>query len=481
MESIWSKTVEIPARDSLPGDLETEAAVVGAGLAGCLTAWFLQRQGLRTVVLEADRVGSGQTRNTTAKITSQHGLIYDKLIRSVGEEQARRYAAANQHAIEKYRHLIHGNHIDCDFEERPAYLYTQTDTGALRPEWEAARRLGIEAVLCRETALPFPVAGALRFDGQAQFHPLKFLKAIASELTIYEHTRVLRAEGDRLLTDRGAVRARYIVFAAHYPFVNIPGFYFLRMHQERSYVLALENAAALDGMYLGVDSGGLSFRNAGPWLLLGGGSHRTGENARGGQYDDLRREAGRLWPGSREAAHWSAQDCMPIDGVPYIGHYSAGRPRWYVATGFQKWGMTSSMAAALAICDSILGKPNEWGEVFVPQRFRLRASAKNLAVEVRQSVKGLAKGYMHIPAASAADLPAGHGGVVERDGQRIGLYREENGAEHAVDVRCPHLGCELAWNPEEQSWDCPCHGSHFDREGKLISGPAQKDLILILN
>ena len=436
MESIWSREVAIPAREPLPGDMETEAAVIGAGMAGCLIAYFLHRQGVKTIVLEADRIACGQTKNTTAKITSQHGLIYDKLIRTFGEEKARQYAAANQHAIEKYRHLINGNHIDCHFQECPAYLYTNTSREALQAEQRAASRLGIDAALVEETELPFRVAGALRFSAQAQFHPLKFIRAITDELTIYEKTPVLRVEDDdEIVTDRGVVRAEHIVFAAHFPFINAPGFYFLRMHQERSYVLALKNAAQLDGMYLGVDADGLSFRNAGPYLLLGGGSHRTGENASGGKYEKLRQAAQELYPQSTEAACWSAQDCIPMDGVPFIGRYSAGKPHWYVATGFQKWGMTSSMVAAMILCDDIVGKKNEFAEVFSPQRFLLSASAKNLATDVNQSVKGLCNGLS--------------------------------------GMRCPHLGCGLTWNADEKSWDCPCHGSRFDVDGNLLTGPAQ--------
>ena len=473
MQSIWHKTVNIPGRAPLSGDIKTQAVVIGAGLAGCLTAYFLQRQGVETVVLEAGRIGSGQTGNTTAKITSQHGLIYDRLIKHFGEEPARQYAAANQHAIEKYRRLIGGNGIDCDFEERCAYLYTKTSPEALLPEWEAAKKLGIAASLVQETALPFPIAGALKFENQAQFHPLKFLKAISQELTVYEQTPALKVEGDKVETSRGTVTAEHIIFACHFPFVNVPGYYFLRMHQERSYVLALENAMELDGMYLGVDADGLSFRNVGKTLLLGGGAHRTGENSAGGKYDMLRQQAKYLWPQSFEIAHWSAQDCIPMDGVPYIGRFSERRDNWYVATGFQKWGMTSSMVAAMILCDAVLGKENDCAAVFSPQRFVLPASAKNLATDAVQAVKGIGKGLFSMPDIAGAELPKGHGGVVEVDGQRLGLYRSEDDVRYAVDVKCPHMGCELSWNPDEKSWDCPCHGSRFDHTGALISGPAQ--------
>lgn len=444
MSSIWSETTQIAPRKALEGNLETEAVVIGGGMAGVLIAYELQKRGVQTVILEGDRLGGGQTKNTTAKVTSQHDLKYQKLIEDFGEEKAGQYARMNQRAIAAYRALIAEKQIDCDWEERPAYLYSTADDLLLREEAHAAWRLGIDAKFTTAVTLPFPVKGAVRFDGQAQFHPLKFLSAVAEELTVYEHTPVIKVEGNTLYTDHGTVTAAHIIFATHFPFVNMPGYYFLRMHQERSYVLALENAQALDGMYLGVDEGGLSLRNSGGLLLLGGGGHRTGENEAGGKYSLLREAAKRNWRSSREVAHWSAQDCIPLDGVPYIGRFSPSTSDWYVATGFQKWGMTSSMASAMVIAGLITGREDPDGAVFAPHRFEPTASAKNLWEEGKQAVTGLSKG--------AIDLVSG------------------------AAPRCPHLGCELKWNPDEESWDCPCHGSRFDADGILIDGPAQKNM-----
>ena len=476
MGSIWSEEISIAPRPSLDGDIRADVAVIGAGLAGCLTAYFLQREGLSVAVVEADRVGSGQTRGTTAKITSQHGLIYDRLITQLGPKLARLYARANQQAIDQYEALIGQEDIDCEFEVCPAYLYTTVSPGAIQREWSAAAQLGLPARITPNTTLPFPVAAALRFDRQARFHPLKFLRAVAKDLTVYEHTPVLRAEDHTLVTDRGTVTAGKIVFACHYPFVNFPGLFFARMHQERSYVIALEGAQDLDGMYYGIDPGGLSFRTAGKLLLLGGGEHRTGENAAGGRYARLRRAARTWWPDSRETAAWSAQDCIPLDGVPFIGQFAAARPDWTVATGFQKWGMTTSMVAAQILTDAILGRKNEYAEVFTPRRFRFRASLGTLWEDMRTTSKSLLKSAFGTARDSAADMPAGHGGVVESGGRKVGLYRDGAGNDHTVRVKCPHLGCELAWNPDEKSWDCPCHGSRFDADGHLLSGPAQRDI-----
>lgn len=476
MESIWHQTAKMALRPPLQGDLETEAAVIGGGLTGVLTAALLREAGVETVLLEADRTGSGQTGSTTAKVTAQHGTLYHKLEDSLGGEAARLYAGANLEAIEQYQRMIQERQISCRWERLNAFLYSLEEEALLVTEAEAQRRAGLPAELTRETGLPFPVRGAVRCGGQAQFHPLKFLFSLAEDLTIYEGTRVLEADGDQLRTGGGTVRARYIIFACHFPFVNAPGYYFLRMHQERSYAAALEGAERLPGMYYSVDPGGLSLRSAGGLLLAGGGGHRTGENREGGKYEALSRSAALLFPASREAARWSAQDCVTLDGVPYIGPFSASTPNWYVATGFGKWGMTNAMAAAQLIRDQILGRENPYAGLFSPQRFTPAASAAELLSNGLHAVRDLGREWLAPARGATASLPPGHGGIVEWNGEKLGVYRSAEGRLYAVDPRCPHLGCQLEWNPDEKSWDCPCHGSRFDFQGRLLSGPAQRDL-----
>ena len=475
MASIWRQTASAPARPPLEKDLETEAAVIGGGMAGILTAHLLQEAGISTVVLEADRVGSGQSGNTTAKVTAQHGMLYHRLERTLGADAARLYAGAHLEALEWYQQLIWDRRIDCGWERLPAYLYAVRAEGDLLREAAAQERAGLPVRLTGETGLPFRTAGAVRCANQAQFHPLRLLYALSEGLTVYEKTRVLAAEGDQLQTGGGAVRARYIVFCCHFPFVNVPGYYFLRMHQERSYVLALEGAPEVPGMYISADQGGLSLRRAEHLLLVGGGGHRTGEHPAGGIYEALLRSCALLFPGAAEAARWSAQDCVTLDGMPYIGQFSAATPGWYAATGFGKWGMTASMAAAHLIRDLILGQENAWAALFSPQRFHPAASAGQLLREGIHAARGLTQSLL--PAGGpAAALPPGRGGIVALDGEKAGAYRAPGGALCAVRPRCPHLGCQLAWNPDEESWDCPCHGSRFDRTGRLIAGPAQTDL-----
>lgn len=492
-KSLWRETTEITKRAPLDGNIKTDVAIVGGGLAGILTAHFLEQAGRKCIVLEAERIGSGQTGNTTAKVTSQHGLIYNKLIQSVGKEKAKQYADANQEAIERYRILIQKYGIDCDWQERAAYLYTTQDDRGLRGECRAALELGLPAVLMERTELPFAVTAALRFDGQASFHPLKFLQRIAEPLSIYEETKVLRAEPHLLVTNRGNVEAEQIVFAGHYPFQLRPGYYFLRMHQERSYVLGLKNVLPIAGMYLGVDGDALFFRqlgNASAWghsatqnysgqissdniLLLGGGEHRTGDGEQGNPYEYLYRKAEQYFPHAKIAYQWSAQDCMPLDGIPYIGQFGKKTDDWFVATGFQKWGMTTSMVAAMILTDLLCGRKSAYADVFSPQRGNVLASAKTFLVEGKYAVVNLSKEKFTFPKETLEDIRPGTGGVVEYEGKKAGVYKSEEGELYVVSVKCPHLGCQLTWNQAEKSWDCPCHGSRYDYRGRLLDGPAQ--------
>lgn len=390
MESIWEINCTLPRFPTLSGDQTVQAAVIGGGMAGLLTAWALQEQGVQTVVLEAGRIAGGQTGKTTAKITSQHGLLYHDLIQRYGLPTAKLYGQANQEAIRKYALLCQERSIDCDFEQADAWVYTASDAAGLELEEAAAQAAGLPAALIRQVPLPFACAGAIRFQNQAQFHPLKFLSAIAPQMTIFEHTPIRKVHGQTIYTDHGTIRAENIVFACHYPIINFPGLYFTRMHQSRSYVLALENAAQVPGMFISMDKGGLSLRNYGHFLLLGGKGHRAGENTAGGQFSALETAAKKLFPACRVAARWSAQDCITPDGIPFIGRYAPGKPNWFVATGFNKWGMTSSMAAASILADLICQGSSPYEKVFSPRRFCPQNVPGTLS-EVGAAVKGLSR------------------------------------------------------------------------------------------
>jgi len=403
--------------------------IIGGGLAGLLCAHRLTQSGVDCIVLEADRICSGITKNTTAKITSQHGLIYNKLTETFGKEKAQMYLHANEAARKEYRALC--KTIACDFEEKDAFVYSR-HPGDIEQELHALHRLGFPAEYASNIPLPIRDISALKFKHQAQFHPLQFAAEIAKGQHIYERTPVRELIGCLAVTDLGKVKADKIIVATHFPFLNKHGMYFMKLYQQRSYVLALENAQDVGGMYIGAEENSLSFRNAGDLLLLGGGGHRTGKS--GGNWSELRSFAQAHYPGSKAVYQWATQDCMTLDGVPYIGQYSKNTPDLYVATGFNKWGMTNAMAASMILTDLVQGKENPWAPVFSPSRSMLHPQLFTNAVESTWNLPRFSK------------------------------------------KRCPPLGCALKWNPQEHSWDCPCHGSRFTEDGRLIDNPATDDL-----
>lgn len=430
MNSLWTETAELPRFEQLKKDIRTDVLIIGGGMAGILCAYRLKQAGVDCVLAEASRICSGITKNTTAKLTLQHGLLYQKLIDRFGTERAKMYLEANQAALAEYRSIC--RKIDCGFEEKDAFTYSLNDRKKIEKELAALERLGFEAELAESLPLPFETAGAVRFRNQAQFHPLKFISAIVKGLPIYENTRVQELTEHTAVTANGRITADKMIVATHFPFINKHGSYFLKMYQHRSYVIALENAPDVGGMYVDEADKGMSFRNAENLLLLGGGDHRTGKQ--GGNWAELEDFAGSHYPEACEKYHWATQDCMTLDGVPYIGRYSKRTPDFYVATGFNKWGMTSSMVSARILTDMITGRKNPYAPVFSPSRSILHPQ---LAVNAFESAVNLL-------------TPS--------------------------SKRCPHLGCALKWNPQEHSWDCPCHGSRFTQNGKIIDNPATGDL-----
>lgn len=430
MNSIWTEASDLPKFKSLEKDINTDILIIGGGLCGILCAYTLAGAGANYVLLEADRICKKTTANTTAKITSQHGLIYTKLKKEFNSDFARLYYEANEEAIKEYDGLC--RNIDCDYKKADAYIYSLSESERIKQETAVLSSLGIPTKYVVETELPFSVSGAVKFENQANFNPIKFISHIAKGLNIYENSRVTEMKGNIAYTDKHKVTAKKVIVTTHFPFINKHGFYFLKMYQERSYVIALENTENINGMYLDEADGGLSFRSYRNLLLLGGSSHRTGKDGCG--WDMLNEAAKKYYPNAKIKYKWATQDCITLDGVPYIGRYSSSTPNLYVATGFNKWGMTSSMVAAKLLSDLILGKENRYEKIFSPSRTILR---KQLAVNTLEAFCGW--------------LSFGK-------------------------KRCPHLGCGLTYNKYEHSWDCSCHGSRFDKDGKLLDNPSNADL-----
>lgn len=429
MDSLWRECVVQPTFPTMSGSMKTDVLIIGGGMAGLLCAHRLKNAGVDCILVEAKKVCSGVTGDTTAKITLQHGLIYDKMIRQFGFEKAKLYLHAQEQACTEYEKLCRD--MDCEYKVQDSYVYSLKNRTEISKEVTALNRLGCKAQFSKAEQLPFSTAGAVRIKDQAQFHPLKFAYEIAKDLPIFENTKVIELMPGKVLTQRGQINCNKIIVATHFPILNKHGSYFLKLYQHRSYVLALENAQKLDGMYVDADKYGLSFRTYGNLLLLGGGAHRTGK--KGGAWRELEKFARDYYPSARIAGKWATQDCMSLDGIPYIGQYSKNTPDLYVATGFNKWGMTSAMVSAMILSDLVQSKSNEYTSVFCPSRSILRPQ---LAVNALETTIGLL----------TPTVP-----------------------------RCPHLGCALKYNAAEHSWDCPCHGSRFTESGELINNPATDD------
>lgn len=427
--SIWNSEVHLREYESLKGCKKTDVLVIGGGMCGVLCAYFLKQAGIDCLLVEGSKIASGITGNTTAKITYGHGLIYDKLLRGFGKEKALMYLTANKNALNEYEKLCSG--INCDFEHKTSYVYSLTDRMKLEKEVQALNVLGDNAEFIASPSLPFKTKGAVALQNQGQFNPLKFIREIIKNLNIYEHTFIRDIAPHTAISDGGKITAEKIIVATHFPFINKHGNYFLKLYQHRSYVSAFENVPDINGMYVDENMKGLSFRTYNGLLFIGGGGHRTGKH--GGNWKELNLFAKKYYPNAVPVCHWATQDCMSLDGVPYIGLYSKKTPDLYVAAGFNKWGMTSSMVAAKILCDMVRGKENEYSRVFSPDRSILHPQLFMNSVEATLNLLT------------------------------------------PTTKRCPHLGCALKWNESEHSWDCPCHGSRFEKDGKLIDNPATGD------
>ena len=489
-ESVWIATTEEPGFGELDGPVDVDAAVLGASIAGLTTALMLKNAGVRVAVLEADRVCRATTGHTTAKVSAQHGLIYDTLRSQFGEEGARAYGEANLAAVDLVERLIREHGIGCDWERRPAYAYTEQESQVqqIEKEVEAARQAGLPATYTDETDLPWPIKAAVRFDDQAQFHPRSYCLALARLIDgdgsrVFERTRALDVEDSSpcvVKTNRHDIRTAYVVLATHLPFLD-RGAFFAKCHPEREYVLgvALEQPVP-KGMYISVEQPTRSVRqhpfDGGELLILSGDSHKTGQD------DDTERHYAALEEFARERFavrsvdyRWSTQDHMPVDQVPYIGKLRRGSDRLYVATGFKKWGMTSGTIAGVLISDQILGRENPWSDLFDPNRVKPLASAKEFVKEnMNVARRFVADRVTKRGPASPEDLAPGQ--VIGSRGKQIAVSRDGDGQVRAVSARCTHMGCIVNWNPAARTWDCPCHGSRFAPDGAVLEGPAVDDL-----
>jgi glycine/D-amino acid oxidase-like deaminating enzyme/nitrite reductase/ring-hydroxylating ferredoxin subunit len=492
-ESIWLDTAEPTAHPSLDHDLEVDVAVLGGGIAGITTAFLLKRQGARVAVLERGVVCGGATGFTTAKASALQQTALSQVARVNGTDAAAAYAEATLQAIEWMAELVEAEGIECDWERLPAFTYAadEQQLATVEQEAEAARRAGLPVTLTTETPLPFPVAGAVRLENQAQFHPVRYVRALAERVAgegshVFEATGVTGVdEGSpyRVRTEAGAsVSARDVVVTTNYPLLDRGGF-FARMEATRSYLIAARARGPVpEGMLITAGQPTRSLRpyrsNGETWLLMGGEGHVTGaSDARPARYEALDEFARRHWDLEPETPYrFSTQDAKTADELPYAGAYMPRASHLWVAGGFRKWGMTNATISAQLLADRIAGRPNPYADLLNPSRVTLRAAPQLAQIQAHVGRHFVGDRILPARAGSSAEIPAGEARVVRSGIGKVGVYRDEQGDLHGVSLRCTHLGCLVRWNDAERSWDCPCHGSRFDVDGTVLAGPAVSPL-----
>ncbi|MDY6941204.1 MAG: FAD-dependent oxidoreductase [Cyanobacteriota bacterium] len=468
-------------------DVSVDVAIVGAGIPGITAATLLKQAGKTVALIDADGVGMGASGHTTAKITALHQIIYFALVDEIGEEKARLYGESNLAAIEQIAKLVEQEQLDCDFERRSAYTFAESEENLepIEKEVEACNKLGLPATFVRETSLPFQVAGAIRFDDQAQFHPRKYILQLAKNLPgngshVFENTRVLDVESGspcQVRTERGTIRATDVILASNIPMLD-RGLFFAKSYPKRSYLVAgkIDPEKAPDGMFIGTGDSYRSIRTTpsadGMLLLVGGEGHKTGSvddtEERYAKLEQYLRDRFEVEPEYR----WSSQDMMSMDKRPYIGKLTPLDERIYVATGFSLWGMTNGTLAAMILRDLITGVENPWADLYEATRATPFLTEDSIQENMDVTKHWIGDRFKGADEEALMKLAPGEGQLVNVDGEKLAAYRDETGVVRTVSAVCSHLGCIVNWNPAEKSWDCPCHGARFNCDGKVLRGPA---------
>ena len=496
--SYWSDTESFQIFEPLRTDQETEVAVLGAGMAGIITAWLLTKKGKKVTLIEADRVANGVSAYTTGKVTSQHTLVYQDLKKFVGDKKAIQYYEANEAGKSLIHSIIEELEIDCDWQVKDAVTFATTEDGKeeLMKEIKAYQTLGLQGYLSYNIPnFPTEITAALGSPDQAQFHPVKFLYGVFTDFLrlggkVFEKTRALHvdteAEKPMIKTFTGfSLEADEVVIATHYPINDQDGLYFSRLHVNRSYGILGKPTSTLPlGMYINAETPSRSFRsvkgNKGEeFLLIVGDGHPTGRGEEDEEihYENLKKFAKDSFGMTDILYQWSTQDPTTTDKLPYIGKMSKASDHVFVATGFNKWGMAQGAYAGKLLTDLITGEKNEYKELFDPTRTLLKPiSVMTIAKENTLVGKEMIEGKIVPHTKEFADLELDEGGLIEVEGELMGVYRDPEGGMHHVKPTCTHLGCTVNWNNAEKSWDCPCHGSRFDFTGDVLEGPAVKPL-----
>jgi len=497
--SLWLDTRETPVFPPLAGDTQVDVAIVGAGITGLTAARLLVEAGRTVAVLDQERVGSGTTGGTTAHVTQVPDRRFREIHSKFGQDGTRALVASSRAALDRIAAWVEADPIDCDYQRVPAYLYTENsdEVSDLEKEARFAREAGMSAELVREVPLPFKVAAAVRFDGQARFHPLAYLNGLASRVVegggrIYENTRVMKVEGGdhgkpcQVVTENGGtVTAGSVLFATHTP----AGFTLLHAELEpfRSYVMAvrLRDQLPPDGLFFDTADPYNYTRlqpserpgERGDLLIIGGKDHPTGkERETEDCYRELEHYIRERWNVESIEYRWSAQFYEPPDGLPLIGE-ALSSDRVFVATGYSGTGMMFGTLGGMLLADRVLGRTNPWADLYRTTRFKPLAAGPHLAKLNLGVIKDFVKDRVQIPKVQdVSAVPLGEGQVVEIGGENVAVYRGQDGVVHTISPVCTHAGCIVHWNAGEKTWDCPCHGGRYTPDGKVIEGPPVKAL-----
>lgn len=488
--SFWIESTPETNFPILKENLNVEIAIVGAGIAGLTAAYLLTKAGKRVAVIEGDRIVKGASGKTTAKLTVLHQLIYADLIKEKSEKTAKIYAESNQAALEKVAEIIETENIDCDFSRCSAYTFAlpTNDISKIEKEVDAAVKCGIPASFVSETPLPFSTKGAIKVDNQAQFHVRKYLLHLATEIVnkggqIFEQTRVQNVEEDdscKVISKHGVVTAEKVIITTKLPILD-QGLFFAKTYPKRSYIIAakIDPKDAPEGVFIGYGKDYHSIRTTPDGddllLLIGGQGHKVGEKSDTEEcYQALESYAREHFPVTDIKYRWSSQDTVSFDSLPYFGKLTPMTKSIYVATGFSLWGMTNGTLSGMILSDLILGKDNPWAEIYDATRATPFVTQESLKKNLEVGINWVGDRLKSYP--DEVDLQLGEGNIFTRDGDKVGVYKDEQGQLHQVSAVCSHLGCIVSWNNAEKSWDCPCHGARFDYEGRVLCGPATKSL-----
>jgi glycine/D-amino acid oxidase-like deaminating enzyme/nitrite reductase/ring-hydroxylating ferredoxin subunit len=487
--SLWKTQSDNVAFPRLKKGMHADVVVVGAGITGVTAALLLQRQGKSVVLLERDRVGSGETGRTTAHLTEAVDARYQKISSKFGREGARLVASSSRAAIGRIEAFCRELSIDCGFKRLPGYLYTENekDLHGLRRELAFAQEAGVSCEWFDEVPLPFKVEGAIHFPGQAQFHPTRYLAGLLHEFVslgghVFEKTPVADfRDGElcRVMTAGGAeVIARDIVIATNSP-VNNRVFIHTKIGNYRTYAIAAKPREnfRLDGLFWDTAEPYHYARSQDGYLIIGGEDHKTGmEEDTDACFDRLVQYASTHYPIETIPYFWSGQVVEPADTLPYVGRNPASE-HVYLATGYSGNGMTFGTVAGMLLSDLVLGIPNEWEDLYLATRIHPLASAARFISENKDVAYCYVKDRVAgTEAASVDEIEPGEGKIVKVEGRKVACYRDPHGAVSLVSAICTHLGCQVHFNSAETSWDCPCHGSRFSVDGKVLNGPAVSPL-----